>query len=158
MATDQIGDVEVIANPDATADPVTQQPPDQNTTNAAFAETINKSHLSEIIFDAFPAVQDFINNTPDARVKWPDGYGTTTPPWGREFDPVTGFREEQSTGERWTAAINGAAEGRQGSLQEYGDQAVAIATGILAALNGNTRRGTGVLVAGVSAAIPLAGS
>jgi len=138
MAADEVGDVQVSANPDALANPVTQQPATEAGTYLAFVESVVKSDLAEIVYDAFPVVQN-ANVPADARIKWPPGYGTNVSPWGQQFDPVTGKRERTCDNEngqtRWTDFINATAKGRLGSLQEHGDLAVAIATGIIAALD-----------------------
>ena len=124
-----LGEVTVAVNPAAIADPVVVQPVTEPAVYIAFAEAIGGSGLVHTVFLAHPQVAS--RNTPlETFVRWPEFYATTTPPWGRPFDPTSGWTEKQCEGVRWTSAVNTAALGRAGYLERLKDDAEAMVVAI----------------------------
>lgn len=153
-----VGTIAITPDPAATADPVVPQPASEAATYAEFEETVtlsNANHLAPVVFSAYPAVST-INNPASAKVRWPDGYGSTTPPWGKPDDTGpsgTGQQEVQCVGDRWTRFINAAALSRLSFLQKYAEEAVAVATGIKAAIDNTFRTGR-VTLTGTTTVVP----
>jgi hypothetical protein len=147
-----VGSVTVSINPAASAEPVVAQPGSQAVTYATFAETVNKTGLSQVVFDAFPPVAN-VNTHDLSKAKWPPQYGTNQKPWGNPAEAETGVREETvidnlPTVRRWTEAVHSASKGRKSFLEHYADMAFAIATGIKSAFESNVKAGRGVLASG----------
>lgn len=161
MAFVTIGDVTVAAKAAALADPVGHSPPaTEAEIYAAFVETITKSGLAGVIFDAMPTV---VNKDVPASsfYPWPDGYATITPPWGRPDDTGpggSGYREVQLIDDlgaspqvkSWTNSINNTAKGRAAALQGLGDDAKVMATAIDAALVYAFKQGATVMTNGIT--------
>lgn len=128
----ELGTVIVSANANALANPVTLRPNNVSDVYTEFKEQIITTGLAGVVFNAMTDVAN-MNNPADARVKWPDKYGTTSAPWGRPDDPVTGYRAIPCEDVRWTNTINAIAKVRKSLLDQLAVQAIAIATGILEA-------------------------
>jgi hypothetical protein len=147
-----VGGVTISINPAASAEPVTARPNSPGATYSQFAETVVKTGLSQMIYDAFGPVAH-VNDHAQSKSKWPPQYGTNQKPWGNPADSGTGEREERvvddwPTVRRWTDVIHGVSKGRKSFLEFYADLSVAIATGIKKAFETYVQIGHGNLAAG----------
>lgn len=136
-----------------TQNPATQgNVPRPNTTQevySTFAESISGEGLVHRIFEGSPRVISS-NDPASAFIKWPDKYGTNSPPWGSPNDPITGYREERLEGEDWDSVIEATATSRSRLLAEQADLAVMIAKAVDAALDAAHHYGTTTVNSGFS--------
>lgn len=108
---------------------------------STFQEEVTAQGLIGTIFKALPRVANKDVHAL-AQLRWPDKYGTTSKPWGRPADPVTGYRAEALEGDDWQDMVRGIAKSRIKLLESDVEVSTAIAAGIDEALSMVHKRGS----------------